>query len=787
MTRPGHRPGAGILFLLVASLFGAAVGLVIETITWVASAPDRGPAQARDHFAGFFEAPQASALAAAGAGAAVAFFVLGLVRGTFREVGVTVGTLVLVLLGGLTGAALGGAGFLIWWSVAVAGDSAAMAPTYLLRAFEVQPLLGAGALVGGGVFGITVTAFLVHNRATERFASSLVGGVVGASIGVFLYATARVTVDRFGEPLSTDWLRGLNQAVYTFSPPEIFFAGYGAAIGLVVARYRWRFHGIVTLVALLSVVTGYIMYTLVVTLPRVAPDSRPFAWILFAAETGSLLMVVLYSFYSIDVTSRKAWRRGPRDRPFSRHYVPRVAFQLPCYNEPAPVVIDTLRALMAVHYPKDRYLIMVLDDSTKPDSREPLEAFCKTNGITYLHRDNRQGFKAGALNHALRATSEDVDLLAIVDADYLVDPNYLRETVGYFADESLAWIQTPQDYRNPDQSFLTKQYHLADAYFYRAVMPSRNEENTIIFAGTMGIVRKQALLGVGGWGEKYITEDAELSLRLLLHGYSSVYINKTYGRGLIPPTFDGYKKQHYRWAFGGAKILRGHFLHLLFGRLTRRQAFDYFVGSVHWFEGLLILLIAGLLGFLAVAELAGLNLATHHSEEILLIGLIPFFVLTDGLTRLHTVMRHRLRLSILQTARVLGMWFSIKFSNATAATKALLGFNIPFVRTPKAPSRPLAGGEAAARALRVTKFETTMAAVVLLLTFALGARIATQWAATGAPDVPPIFLFTWIFYYFFVFFSAPLYAYKSYVTFRPDEERPVRPTRTPIGGRPGAA
>ena len=106
--------------------------------------------------------------------------------------------------------------------------------------------------------------------------------------------------------------------------------------------------------------------------------------------------------------------------------------------------------------------------------------------FTYLHRADRTGFKAGALNHALRLTPADAELIAVVDADYHVEPEYLKETVGYFIDPGLGFVQTPQDYRNIHQSFLTKQYYFADGYFYRAMLPSRNEVNSTSFCGTMG-------------------------------------------------------------------------------------------------------------------------------------------------------------------------------------------------------------------------------------------------------------------------------------------------------------
>lgn len=162
-------------------------------------------------------------------------------------------------------------------------------------------------------------------------------------------------------------------------------------------------------------------------------------------------------------------------------------------------------------------------------------------------------------------------------------------------------------------------------------------------------------------------------------------MNKTYGRGLIPATFDGYKKQHHRWAFGGGQVLRGHFWSIFLGRFTRRQRFDYVLGNIHWFEGLFILTIALAILGMAWGDLLGFPILTHHSQEIMLIGLIPWFLLVDGFTRLHMVLRKSLALSFGGTLRVLGMWFAVKFSNSFAAFKGFLGFKMSFIRTPKAP------------------------------------------------------------------------------------------------------
>ncbi len=447
-----------------------------------------------------------------------------------------------------------------------------------------------------------------------------------------------------------------------------------------------------------------------------------------------------------------------------------------------------MRSLLALDYPPERFVILVGDDSTDPACSEPLRTFCEANGIVYNHRPTRSGYKAGALNALLAITPSDANLIAVVDADYQVEPNFLSETVGYFVDPGLGWLQTPQDYRNRYQSFLTEQYYLADAYFYRTILPSRNEENSIIFCGTMGMLRRRALDEVGGWGEKHITEDAELSARLLTAGWRSLYVNKTYGRGLIPPTFDGYKRQHYRWAFGGGRILRSHGLRLLFGRFTFRQRLDYLVGTLNWFEGAFIFAIALFVLGLGVSDLMGVPVLTHHSNEVLLVGLVPLFLLLDGLTRVHLVLRRSVQLTFGGTLRMLGMWFSVKFSNMRAALKGFVGFSLPFVRTPKAPAGRPTRMASWRMALRLTRFETGMA--LLLLVTAIG--VATR-AVLAGPAIDQAshavlvgrgFLCFWLLYYSLVFTAAPVYAYKSFWSLVDEGSGPVTPGNIPVDVQP---
>ena len=222
----------------------------------------------------------------------------------------------------------------------------------------------------------------------------------------------------------------------------------------------------------------------------------------------------------------------------------------------------------------------------------------------------------------MRSTAADVEVVAVVDSDYVVAPNFLRETVPYFHNPRLAFVQTPQSFRNHDDNLFAHFSALAQRFFFEISMMSRNEKNAIIFCGTMGLIRKRVLERIGGWDEWCITEDAEASLRMLNKGYQSVYINHAYGQGLLPTTFEATKKQRFRWAFGGMQILRRYWKELLpwpvSGRdnqLSLRQRLGYLMGLLGWFNDLLVLIFTVFLLLTTLAFAYGWQLPVRRDPR----------------------------------------------------------------------------------------------------------------------------------------------------------------------------
>ena len=233
-------------------------------------------------------------------------------------------------------------------------------------------------------------------------------------------------------------------------------------------------------------------------------------------EVFALLLSLTFLYETLDVCTRVRWNRVVRPQPPMPGYAPKVSLHVPSYNEPALTVEQTLRALGKLDYPN--FEVLLVDNNT-PDPKmwQPLEAVCRELGPNFkmLHLDDWPGYKSGALNFALTQTALDAEIIGVIDADYLVEPSYLRELVPLMCDPRVAFVHTPQDYRAYERDPYLEACYDGYKYFFEVPMPSRNEHNAIIFGGTMGLIRKSVLQEIGGWDECCITEDAEASLRIL--------------------------------------------------------------------------------------------------------------------------------------------------------------------------------------------------------------------------------------------------------------------------------
>ncbi len=238
---------------------------------------------------------------------------------------------------------------------------------------------------------------------------------------------------------------------------------------------------------------------------------------------------------------------------------PWVSIHVPCYAEPPELVIKTLDALAALEYPN--FEVIVIDNNTKEVSLwKPLEERCTQLGerFRFYHVDPLQGAKAGALNLATTLTSPQVEVIAVIDADFVVQPDFLARNVGYFDNPKTGFVQTCHDYRDWQKSrYQTACYYEYEVHF-KLELPGLSEWDTAYTVGTMCLVRRRALESAGGWSEWCLTEDSELAVRLHALGYEGYNLKETFGRGIIPETFEGYKKQRFRWSAGPVQQIQQH-------------------------------------------------------------------------------------------------------------------------------------------------------------------------------------------------------------------------------------
>ncbi len=355
----------------------------------------------------------------------------------------------------------------------------------------------------------------------------------------------------------------------------------------------WNAFGQVSWLTTLLVTSLFLVYAFWLTLSaHLAPISFLLALVFLFIQGVASLTGLTIIYENLDVTCRLRWRkRLDRIEPIPG-YTPMVSLHLPTYDEPPEVVIETLRALSVLDYPA--YEVLVIDNNTpREESWRPIEKFCRELGpcFHFFHIENWPGYKAGALNFALAKTDPAAELIGVIDADYLVSADFVRELVPVFTDPQVAFIQAPQDYRDYKEGSYSEAIYYNYEYFFEVPMPVRNERNAIIFAGTMGLMRKSVLQEIGGWDEVCITEDAEASLRILKRGYKALYYHRSMGRGLMPCTFDGLKKQRFRWCFGNIQILRKHWEALTpwahwvdpQNKLTSSQRYFYLAGCLQWF------------------------------------------------------------------------------------------------------------------------------------------------------------------------------------------------------------
>jgi exo-beta-1,3-glucanase (GH17 family)/cellulose synthase/poly-beta-1,6-N-acetylglucosamine synthase-like glycosyltransferase len=409
----------------------------------------------------------------------------------------------------------------------------------------------------------------------------------------------------------------------------------------------------------------------------------------FALGLGMILLapLVVIALARIEEIAAITFGRGPRRLiaaalPALDGFAPKVSIHVPAHREPPEMLKATLDAVARLDYPNFE-CIVVINNTPDPAFWRPIEEHCRVLGdrFKFINEDNVNGYKAGALRLALAHTAADAEIIGIIDADYVVRPDWLKDLVPAFADPKVGMVQAPQDHRDGDRSVMHHVMNGEYAGFFDIGMVQRNEANAIIVHGTMCLMRRAALTSVGGWSTDTIVEDCDLGLKVLEHGWQIHYTNRRYGHGLLPDTFEAYKKQRYRWAYGGFQILRKHWRHLLpraIG-LTREQKREFAVGWLNWLGAESIGVAVAILNLVWVPVVAFAGIAIP--DKILTVPILAAFIVTLA----HFISLYRLRVAV-PPAQMVGAVIaamSVQWTVARAVGCGVWKETLPFMRTAK--------------------------------------------------------------------------------------------------------
>jgi cellulose synthase/poly-beta-1,6-N-acetylglucosamine synthase-like glycosyltransferase len=230
---------------------------------------------------------------------------------------------------------------------------------------------------------------------------------------------------------------------------------------------------------------------------------------------------------------------------------PTVSVVMPTHTESIHEIKKNLIELKKINYQKGKMHIFVLNDSENLEMKKNLEGICNKLHVKFINKENNIGYKAGSLNNFLKHSKDE--FVAIFDADeYLEDKNFLVDTIPFFQDEKIAYVQTEKRYRKG--TFFSDSVDIFDAFFFRFIETSRSMDNTAIFSGSCGVIRRSVIDEVGGFPEVMI-EDTFFSLESDLKGYRGFYLPKVYARGEPITTFTGLVKQQWRYNYGDTQFI----------------------------------------------------------------------------------------------------------------------------------------------------------------------------------------------------------------------------------------
>lgn len=398
-----------------------------------------------------------------------------------------------------------------------------------------------------------------------------------------------------------------------------------------------------------------------------------------------MIMIFVYAMVQLSlILNQRNYQQPQFDENLANNFLPTVTIQLPIYNE-MYVVERLIDAVCRIIYPKDKLEIQILDDSTD-ETTEIIQGHIKTYidqgfDIKLIRRNNREGYKAGALKYGLELAKGS--FIAIFDADFLPGSKFLNKTLPHFTNEKVGVVQSRWGHINEQYSMLTRlQAFGLNAHFFIEQTGRSAGGHYINFNGTAGIWRKSTILDAGGWSADTITEDLDLSYRAQLRGWRFVYLEDLVSPAELPVTMPAIRSQQYRWMKGGAECLIKNAKGVFSSTITP------FSTKLH---GLFHLMNSSVFLFVFLVSVVSIFLTVHptflstHSDWLkitvffqvnwLILGAFYWLAFRkNGKSFFVFVGRFFLFLTYMM---------GLSLHNAIAVVEGLLRRKTPFVRTPK--------------------------------------------------------------------------------------------------------
>jgi len=417
------------------------------------------------------------------------------------------------------------------------------------------------------------------------------------------------------------------------------------------------------------------------------------SYIVIAVYSAALLLIFLYSLAQLNLlinylSHKRKNREAPKLNLLDPNQIPFVTIQLPIFNEKY-VMERLLDNIAKLEYPSSKLEIQVLDDSNDDSvetTAQHVERLRKTGlDIKHICRENRVGFKAGALKEGLEVARGE--FVAIFDADFLPAPDWLKRTVPYFKDPEIGVVQTRWGHINRDYSTLTRIQALAlDAHFTLEQVGRSSKGHFINFNGTAGIWRKQCILDAGNWEGDTLTEDLDLSYRAQLKNWKFKYLEDVETPAELPVVMSAARSQQFRWNKGGAENFRKSIWSVL--KAPHISASTKFHAIMHLFNSSMVLCVF-VVAMLSIPTLYIKNTWGHLAwvfelTSFFIVSTLIFFVCywftyksIQGSGFDHFVEYIRLFFTFFSIA------LGLSLHNAIAVIEGHLGKRSEFVRTPK--------------------------------------------------------------------------------------------------------